>query len=200
MQGMRFRELLQGKKAMITDLDGTLVDLRIDWDSLREKVKREMGWDHPLKPLGVSIPLAAKDEEEMRRAFDIVEKSELEAASKAEPDPHLRDLLVEVKRMGLRLGLITMQASRSAVLVLVRIGINDLFDVIVTRDYSLDRRAQLSYAMRKMSVKGEECIFLGDMPWDVYSGKELGCFTICVGKAIEGADTYLESIKELRID
>lgn len=199
MQGMRFRKLLQGKKAMITDLDGTLVDLRIDWDSLRERVRREMGWNHPLKPLGRSIPLAAKDEEEMRRAFSIVEMDELRAASRAKPDPSLRKLLVEIKRMGLSLGLVTMQAIRSALLALVKIGINDLFDVIVTRDYSLDRRTQLSYALERMGVRGEECIFLGDMPWDIDSGRVLGCFTICVGRRIEGADLYLKSIKELGI-
>ncbi len=194
---MRIRELLQGKKALITDLDGTLVDLRINWDSLRERVRRKMGWNHPLKPLGRSIPLAARSEEEVRRAFKIVEEVELDAASKARPDRELRELFISLRRNGLLIGLVTMQASRSAVLVLKRMDLADLFDVIVTRDYSLDRKEQLIYVMKKLNVEGGECVFLGDMEWDVRSGKELGCLTICVGREIEGADLYVRNLKEI---
>ena len=197
MQGVRIRELLQGKKALITDLDGTLVDLRIDWDSLRERVRRAMGWDHPLRPLGRSIPIAARNEEEIRRAFRIVEEEELSAASRAVPDRELRDFFVSVRRMGLRVGLVTMQASRSAVLVLRRMDLSDLFDVIVTREHSLDRKSQLTYALKKLGVEGGDCVFLGDMEWDVRSGKEVGCFTVCVGGEVEGADLYVRDIKEI---
>ncbi len=197
MQGVRIRELLQDKKALITDLDGTLVDLHIDWDSLRERVRRAMGWDHPLKPLGGSIPLAARNEDEIRRAFEIVEEEELSAASKAAPDQELRDFFVSIRKMGLRVGLVTMQASRSAVLVLRRMDLSDLFDVIVTRDYSLNRKSQLTYALKKVGVEGGECVFLGDMEWDVRSGKEVGCLTVCVGRAIEGADLHVRDIREI---
>ncbi len=197
MQGMRIRELLQGKKALITDLDGTLVDLRIDWDSLRERVRRVMGWDHPLRPLGRSIPLAARNEEEVRRAFKIVEEEELKAASRAEPDNELREFFVSLRREGLRVGLVTMQASRSAVLVLRRMNLADLFDVIVTREYSLDRKKQLVYALKKLGIRGRECVFLGDMEWDVRSGKEVGCFTVCVRRKIEGADLYIQDFREM---
>ena len=194
---MRIRELLQGKKALITDLDGTLVDLRIDWDSLRERVRRAMGWDHPLRPLGRSIPLAAKNKEEVKRAFEIVEEEELKAASRAKPDQELREFFVFLRREGLGIGLVTMQASRSAVLVLRKMDLVDLFDVIVNREYSLDRREQLVYALKKLGIKGRDCIFLGDMEWDVRSGKEIGCFTICVGGEIEGADLYVRDIREI---
>ncbi len=197
MQGVRISELLQSKKALITDLDGTLVDLHIDWDSLRERVRRVMGWDHPLRPLGRSIPQAARSEEEVKRAFKIVEEEELKAASRARPDEELRKFFVSLRRKGFRLGLVTMQASRSTILVLRNMDLADLFDVIVTREYSLDRREQLVYALKKLGVKGGDCVFLGDMEWDVRSGKEIGCLTICVGGKIEGADLYVRDISEI---
>ncbi len=197
MQGMRFNKLLQGKKALITDLDGTLTNLGIDWDSLREKVRREMGWSHPLRPLGMNIPKAARNEEEIEKAFSIVEKAELEAAERASFNPSLRLVLSKIRRSGLKIGLVTLQARRPATKALDRLGVIDLFDVIVTREYSLDRKKQLGFAMEKLGVRPSECIFVGDAPWDVKAGKELGCLTICVRREVEGADMYVESLEDL---
>jgi len=180
-------------------LDGTLVDLGIDWDSLREEVRREMGWSHPLRPLGRSIPLAARSEEEVRRAFEIVERAELRAAERARPSPILRELLEKIKERGLKLGLVTLQARRSAFRVLERLGVEDLFDVVITREYSLDRREQLEQALRELGVEPSACVFLGDMEWDVRAGRELGCLTIGVGRRIEGADAYIRSMEDLAV-
>ena len=47
-------------KAVIFDLDGTLVNLPINWDEIREKVRRVLKTRHPLKPLGVSVYEIAK--------------------------------------------------------------------------------------------------------------------------------------------
>ncbi len=156
-----------------------------------------MGWDHPLRPLGRSIPIAARNEDEVKRAFEIVEEEELKAASRARQDEELRKFLVSLRKEGLQIGLVTMQASRSAVLVLRNMNLADLFDVIVTREYSLDRREQLVYALKKLGVKGGDCVFLGDMEWDVRSGKEIGCLTICVGGKIEGAGLYVRDLREI---
>ncbi len=200
MQRVRLSELLQGKEALITDLDGTLADLGIDWDALREKVRREMNWNHPLKPLGRSIPKAARNEDEMRRAFQIVEEAELEAAERACPKPAIRKILLRVKERGLKIGLVTLQAKRPAERVLEKLGIIDLFDVIVTREYSLDRKEQLLLALRKLGVEPERCVFFGDMPWDIEAGKELGCLTVCVRTDVEGADFYIKNMEGLAID
>ncbi|MDK2383866.1 MAG: HAD hydrolase-like protein, partial [Candidatus Korarchaeota archaeon] len=111
--------------------------------------------------MGRSIPQAARSEEEVKRAFKIVEEEELKAASRARPDEELRKFFVSLRRKGFRLGLVTMQASRSTILVLRNMDLADLFDVIVTREYSLDRREQLVYALKKLGVKGGDCVFLG---------------------------------------
>jgi len=197
---MRISELLQDKKALITDLDGTLVDLKIDWDSLRERVRKAMGWEHPLKPLGVSIPQAARNEEEVRKAFLIVEEAELEAAERAKPDAGLREFLNKMKDRGIKLGLVTMQASRPARRALEKLGVLDLFDVIVTRDQSLNRKEQILLVLKKLGVDPKNCIFVGDMSWDVNAGKELGCLTVCVREEVQGADIYVRKLEDLAID
>ncbi len=200
MQGVRFNKLLQDKKTLITDLDGTLTNLEIDWDSLREKVRKEMDWDHPLRPLGMSIPKAARNEEEIEKAFSIVERVELEAAERASFNLSLRHTLSKIEKAGLRIGLVTLQAKKPATKALDHLGVVDLFDIIVTREYSLDRKEQLEFAMKKLNAIPVECIFVGDAPWDVKAGRELGCLTICVRRKVEGADIYIESLKDLTID
>ncbi len=194
---MRLSKLLQGKKALITDLDGTLTNLGINWDSLREKVRREMGWNHPLRPLGMSIPKAARNKEEIDKAFSIVEKAELEAAERARFNPSLRLTLSKIKEVGLKIGLVTLQARRPATKALDNLGVMEFFDIIVTREYSLDRKKQLEFAMEKLGVRPRECIFVGDAPWDVKAGKELGCLTVCVRREVEGADIYIEDLENL---
>ncbi len=194
---MRLSKLLQGKKALITDLDGTLTNLGINWDSLREKVRREMGWNHPLRPLGMSIPKAARNREEIKKAFSIVEEAELEAAERAHFDPSLRLTLSKVKGAGLKIGLVTLQARRPAIKALDNLGVMEFFDIIVTREYSLDRKKQLEFAIEKLGVRPQECIFVGDAPWDVKAGKELGCLTVCVRREVEGADVYIKDLENL---
>ncbi len=183
-------------KALITDMDGTLVDLGINWDELRDRVRREMGWDHPLRPLGLSIPRAAKDEEEVRRAYSIVEEEEYRAAFRAERDDELVRLLSSLKGSGLKLALVTMQSLRSTRVVLTRLGVFDLFDLVITRDVTIDRRLQIEAAMGALNLNPDEVVFVGDSPWDYESAKKLGIRFVSVRRCYEGAPC-VENFKEV---
>ncbi len=174
-------------KALITDMDGTLVDLGINWDEVREKVRKEMGWDHPLRPLGVSITKVAKNEDEVKKAYSIVEREEYQAAFKAKRDEELVNLLSSLKRRGIKLALVTMQAYRSTEVVLKRLGLIDLFDVVITRDIVIGREEQLRIALEKLGVSPKEAVFVGDTPWDYESAKKLGIRFISVGTCYEKA-------------
>lgn len=185
---------------MITDLDGTLVDLGIDWDSLRERIRREMGWDHPLRPLGPSIPEAARSKAEEEMAFRIVEEAEQMASERAEFNQKIVEIFRRMKERGLKVALVTLQARRPALTVLERLGILGFFDVIVTRESSLKRKEQLRIAIDALGVKPERCLFFGDTQWDVEAGRELGCEVVCVGRRIEGSDYFMERFEDLAID
>ncbi|MEM0037011.1 MAG: HAD-IA family hydrolase [Candidatus Korarchaeum sp.] len=197
---LRIDELLQGKEAVITDLDGTLVDLGIDWDSLRERIRREMGWDHPLKPLGPSIPKAARSKAEEEAAFRIVEEAEQRASERANPNSKIVEIFRRIRERGVKVALVTLQARRPAVTTLERLGISEFFDVVVTRDLSLDRREQLRIAMEELGVMPERCLFFGDTQWDIEAGREIGCETVCVGRRIEGSNYFIDKFEDLSID
>ncbi len=183
-------------KLAVFDLDGTLAHLPIDWDELRARVREFMGTDHPLKPLGPSIPVAAGENKELEeRAFKIVEEAELEAAREAKPDPELRAALEELKSAGAKLALVTLQARRPALTALEGLGVGDLFDLVITREDSLSREEQLRMVLQRLRVKPGEAAMVGDLPWDAEAGRRLGCITVIVGERAKG-DFNVESAAE----
>ncbi len=179
-------------------MDGTLVKLDIDWDELREKVREIIKTDHPLKPLGPSILETTEGSEELRkRAFDLVESEEVRAALSASPDPELKAMLSRLKSRGIKIALVTFQSTKPATIALKRLEILQFFEFLITREYSLNRKKQLSIALERLRADPRRTVFAGDSSWDVSAGKELGCYTVVVGRNLEGADLYVEKFVEL---
>ena len=183
---------------LVTDMDGTLVTLDIDWDELREKVREIIRTDHPLKPLGPSILETTEGNEELRkRAFDLVESEEVRAALGASPDPELKAMLSRLKSRGIKMALVTFQSAKPATIALKRLEVLSFFEFLITREYSLNRKKQLSIAIERLRADPRRTVFAGDSFWDVLAGKELGCYTVVVGRNLEGADLYVEKFVEL---
>lgn len=179
-------------------MDGTLVTLDIDWDELRERVREIIKTDHPLKPLGPSILETTEDNEELRKmAFDLVESEEVRAALGASPDPELKEMLSRLKRKGIKMALVTFQSAKPATIALKRLEVLPFFEFLITREYSLDRKKQLSIALKRLQADPRRTVFAGDSSWDVLAGKELGCYTVVVGRNLKGADLYIERFVEL---
>ena len=189
-----------GLKLVAFDLDGTLANLPIDWDALRARVREFMGTDHPLKPLGPSIPVAAKGDRELEEAaFRIVEEAELEAARQARPDPELRRALEALRSRGVKIALVTLQARRPALTALEGLGVRDLFDVVVTRENGMSRDDQLAAAMREVGARPEETALVGDMPWDAEAGRKLGVLTVIVGEKAQGDQNVSSAAEAARL-
>ena len=184
-------------KALITDLDYTLVFLPIDWEKLREEVRKILKTSHPLKPLASSIPVAAKgDKRLIEKAFKYIEEVEFRASETVKYNRELVDFFKKLKDRGLKIGLVTLQGLRPARNTLRKLGILEFFDVIVTREDSLSRKEQILIALRKLNVKASETIFVGDSVTDAKAGKELGIYTVIIGNKASGGQN-LENIIEL---
>ena len=189
--------LLMKFKALITDLDYTLVFLPIDWEKLREEVRKILKTSHPLKPLASSIPVAAKgDKRLIEKAFKYIEEVEFRASETVKYNRELVDFFKKLKDRGLKIGLVTLQGLRPARNTLRKLGILEFFDVIVTREDSLSRKEQILIALRKLNVKASETIFVGDSVTDAKAGKELGIYTVIIGNKASGGQN-LENIIEL---
>lgn len=198
MGALKSRGNLRNAKAWITDLDGTLTVLDIDWESIRGVVRSMLNTKHPLRPLAMSIPSATDDPNLRKRAHEYIAQVELEAAMKKQRDVDLENFVESMKRRGLRLGVVTHQAKSPARLTLERLGVLSYFEVLVSREDVLERGEQIKMAADTLGVSFCEVIFTGDSPWDIEAGKSLGCFTVSVGTDHPLADAHVNSIFDLQ--
>ncbi|WP_026021801.1 HAD family hydrolase [Bacillus timonensis] len=95
----------------------------------------------------------------------------------------INDLLLLLKREGYKLGIVTGKASRSLLISLNCLNMNDIFDVIITGDDVTIPKPHpegLNKALAQLNIKNTDAIFLGDSDADILAGKEANVHTIGV--------------------
>lgn len=155
-------------EAVIFDLDGTLIDLPIDYEKLFREFSETAKIDgvHPVTKI-----VSQLDEKTRKKVFKIWDKTEASAWKEG-----------TVKREGMTLyekfsrepkALVTMQGK-----TLVQKTIKSLklsFDVVVTREDGLDRTEQLKIAARKLGVSLRDILFIGNTEGDSAAAKNVEC-------------------------
>jgi phosphoglycolate phosphatase len=168
--------------AYIFDLDGTLFTIPVDWSGVRKELAAELG-----EPIGDS-PLFSKLKEAINsrpslkpRLFSIIESYELRAVESAKQEEGASELLYSLFEAA-KLALVTMQGRRVTDDILRAHKLADLFEVVVTREDSIDRAEQLQLAMKRLGAKPAEVLFTGDRLNDVISAKRAGVDVALVGR------------------
>lgn len=95
----------------------------------------------------------------------------------------ITDLLLLLKREGYKLGIVTGKASRSLLISLDFLHMNDLFDVIITGDDVTEPKPHpegLKKALAQLNIKNTDAIFWGDSDADIMAGKNANVHTIGV--------------------
>ncbi|GEN89814.1 HAD family hydrolase [Oceanobacillus sojae] len=95
----------------------------------------------------------------------------------------INDLLLQLKRDGYKLGIVTGKARRSLLISLECLKMNDLFDVIITGDDVAIPKPHpegVNKALEQLNVKNTEAVFLGDSEADILAGKQANVHTIGV--------------------
>lgn len=160
-------------KLVIFDLDGTLIDLPIDYTRLRDK-------------LGIGLQdsileaVAKLSEKERKSLFDFWEQVENEALDRP------IELLSKSKgvtaynhfKQSKRV-LVTLQGRKLAERVCQRMSWD--FEVIISREDDMDRWGQLTKVLRELGVTcKEEVLLVGNNPHDFVAAKKVGCFFLGV--------------------
>jgi phosphoglycolate phosphatase-like HAD superfamily hydrolase len=155
-------------EAVIFDLDGTLINLPIDYEKLFREFSEIAKIDdvHPITEI-----VSKLDEKTKKKVFKIWDKTEASAWREG-----------TIKREGMTLykkfskepkALVTMQGK-----TLVRNIIKSSklsFDVVVTREDNLDRAEQLKIAARKLGVSLRDILFIGNTEGDSIAAKNVKC-------------------------
>jgi HAD superfamily hydrolase (TIGR01549 family) len=197
--------------AVVFDLDGTIASFNIDYMAVRSEVRSFLiGQDLPasvmaadesifdmLKKAETYLNNNGKPEKVLReirdKALAIAEKYELEAARSTSLLPGVVAALKKMKKMGLKIGLCTVNSDRAASYILKRFKIAEYFDVVVPRNglrYVKPNSEHLEVTLKALGVGPENAVLVGDGTRDMQCAKELKVIAV-------GLPTGASSIDEL---
>ena len=146
-------------EGVLFDMDGTITRPHIDFKVLRSRIGVPEGT--PIMSHVAALPRNERD-----RANSTIEEVELEAAEQSVLNDGAAELLEALRRVPLKLGLIT-NSNRRAMRFIVR-KFDLKFDLLLSREDAPLKPAPdlLLLALEKLALKPESTVFVGDGHYD----------------------------------
>ncbi len=210
---MKLEGCVQILKAVIFDLDGTLIDSKIDFRKMKRrniKLLEASGVEQGLlteEMLNYDIERRAIEnlrkkgvsEEEIQRVFQkvakIMNEIELETIEGAKLLDGVLETLEKLKSLGLKIGIITRSCREYANRILEKFNLEKLIDAVAARDDVLKPKPDPEhprYLMKLLGVKASETVLIGDHPMDALCAKNVGMRFFLIPKR----DTNFEAFKQ----
>ena len=197
-------------KAVIFDLDGTLVTFNLDVTSCRKEViqyltKQGISRDlFSMKETAFDMLIKVKNhlgtnatEEQLQRiktkVFSIVEKYELKSAKETKLFTGIPEALKALKDMNMKLAVCTISGTKAAEYILERFEIGHFFDAILTRDDVVavkPHSIHLQKVLETLDVLPQEAVLVGDSTKDMACAEKLKVLAV-------GVTTGLSSHEDL---
>jgi len=155
-------------RAALLDMDGTIFDSRIDWLSLRVKIR--IPWDG--RPILAQLDDAPSGVRE--RGLALLHEAEREGAENGDLIPGARELLELLHRHSVRCALISNNSRSSATTVLERHVLP--FDLVLTRDEVPTKPSPDGFhrALAELDANPAEAIVIGDAHLDLIAAQRAG--------------------------
>jgi len=201
-------------KAVVFDLDGTITSFNVDYKAVRAEVrsflvKRGLPASvlstnesifEMLKKTEIFMKNNRKSEkiiEELReKALKIAEKYELEAARNTGLLSGVPETLKTLKKMGLKIGLCTINSQKSTSYILERFGIANFFDTVIPRNkvkYVKPNTEHLEATLKALGVKPDETVVVGDSRVDIKCAKELKVIAVGLPTGVASTEQLINS-------
>ena len=213
-------------KAVVFDLDGTIASFNLDYMTVRAEVRTYLirtGLPASILATNESIfdmlnkaEIFLKNNGKSARTVDkvrneasaIAEKFELEAAKTTGLLSGVVEILQALKKMGLKIGLCTINSEKSTSYILKRFSISKFFDVVTPRNkvrYVKPNTEHLEATLKALRVSPKEAILVGDGSRDMHCAKELNVIAVGLPTGISsekelidsGANYFITSISDL---
>lgn len=181
-------------QGLVFDFDGTLTELTLDFQLIREEILRVAERFIDIEKIGhlnnlyiiemiyeIEKLLGIKGAAFSKEAFRRLESLEVEAANGKDLFPYTRDVLGGLRHRGMKLGIIT----RTCMPVLNKVfpDMDKFINGISTREHikfvKPDPR-HVFHVLETMSIRAENAILAGDHPTDVMAGLRAGVITVGV--------------------
>lgn len=183
-------------KALLFDLDGTLVDSTYQHVTAWTRVFRDAGLQFPVveihRRVGMNGALMLKA---LDRSFDLgLTQAKRDALERAHADAfaHVRDEVVliggadrlsrELDGLGIRMAVVTSASREDAQIYLDRLDLVPSTIRITREDEAGSKPAsdQLRRAFKELRVDPHDAAMVGDSMWDMLSSRTAGCLGIGV--------------------
>ena len=155
--------------AFIYDLDGTLIDLPINYSAMFADFKQIMGVQE-VRPILKTVA-EIKDPAIRKRVFDAWERYEMAVVQRT--IFHEEGIRIYNAHTDRPKALVTMQSKKTAKTIIDKFKLE--FKAIITREDSFSRAEQLKMAAVKLDVPLKNILFVGNMDNDAEAAKAAGC-------------------------
>jgi len=160
--------------AYIFDFDGTLGEIPVDWEGVREGLRRVTGNSSEFRPVFPTLgEVITRNPKFARPTFAVIDEFEAAAAPSArlyEGSVRLLSKLSETAKVAL----VTMQGRSTCSQILERFALKQYFLKYFTREDSLDRGEQIVFALSAMKAQKPSSMFVGDRLNDLAAAKRIG--------------------------
>jgi HAD superfamily hydrolase (TIGR01549 family) len=202
-------ETLMNVKAVVFDLDGTIVEFNLDYKSARAEVIQflsNQGFPKSIFSLNETVfemlrkleiyirnhPMSHIDYSELRKhVLTILEKYELESATSTRLVPGIFETLQTLKKMVFKLGIFTVNSQKSTDYILSVFKLKPFFEAVVTRDSVPDVKPNpihLETVLKMLKAKPEETLVVGDSVLDMKAAQELKVYSVGVSTGVSSPE------------
>jgi HAD superfamily hydrolase (TIGR01549 family) len=155
-------------KAAVFDLDGTLVNLPINYETLYTEFRKIIG-TKKIEPVTKTVAaLNPTLKEKVFERWTAAESAILCKMTVVKEGVELYGQYQETPK-----ALVTMQGKKTVEKILNIAHLS--FQVVITREDSLDRTTQIRLAVEKLRLKPEDVIVIGDRETDKTAAAKVGC-------------------------
>lgn len=153
-------------KAVIFDMDGTIVDVNYDWPQIKKELKTGG------KP--ILHYLNSLKEPERSKKWKLLEKFEDEATSKASLKEGMKDFLDFLAEKGIKRALVTNNSHKNVYFLLQKFNLQ--FEVILSRESGLWKPSGSPFeaVLKELRLKKEEVCVIGDSHFDIEAARKAG--------------------------
>lgn len=201
-------------EAVIFDLDGTLANFNLDYKALRSEVRTYLiSMRVPVSVLDVQesifemlkkTEIFVKNNVKSPEAFaavrsqvlKIAERYEMEAATTTSLLTGAVEMLKDLQKMNLKMGLCTTSSEKAASYILQRFKINVFFKVLVSRDqvkYVKPHTEQFELALKTLGVHAKDALIVGDSVVDMQSSKEIKALAVGLPSGLSTTEQLMSS-------
>ncbi|TXT55538.1 MAG: Pyrophosphatase PpaX [Promethearchaeota archaeon] len=195
-------------KALVFDLDGTIVDLKVNWNKLKNLLKRRYSnlYKESCRFNSISqclsIIVEKGDEKILNNFFDIIRDYELRSIDQ---NSYIEETVYFLKNLNqfdldnnIKLGILSLNTRAAILNSLEMINLKDKFDIIIGREdvrhWKPDPEGLLKIK-QALKIKKEEMVYFGDMKKDLLTGKNAGIDAYFITDLIEYVKFYNNKMK-----